>query len=261
MGYVITAHNLVPHYGPDGWGVKRNMRQSYRLADAVICHSKIAADVVASAYQVTPDHIHVVPHGDFSCTLPPPISRAKARAKLDIRSDEKIILMFGAQAPYKGMEEVVEYWRTIALGGFTLCLAGAPHCDAYGHELSRLIGDAPGIRWENCYLDEVELACWLDACDAVLFNYRAILTSGAACLARSRGCPILIPRRLNTIDLGSPSSGILRFNAIGDKEFLSALDSLPSREAIGDETTAYRTECSWDRVGRLTREVYANLVP
>lgn len=258
-GYVITAHNLLPHYDPNSLGVARNMGQAYRLADAVICHSTPAATVVSDTYRVSPEKLHVIPHGDLSPTLPPSISKLDARKRLHISKEEKIILMFGAQAPYKGIEEVLSGWKQGRPEGFTLCLAGAPHCEAYGHKLKQLIGNTPNIRWENRYLDDTELACWLDACDATLFNYRAILTSGGACLARSRGCPILLPKRLDTIDLGAESDGILFFDEISDSSFDSALMSIPPRQTIMDQAAKYRSECSWERVAELTRKVYEGL--
>ena len=61
-----------------------------------------------------------------------------------------------------------------------------------------------------------DLREWLSAADAVLFNYRAIFTSGAACLARSYGVPMLMPRRLQTVELDEPSPLVFRFDLDGD---------------------------------------------
>ncbi len=58
----------------------------------------------------------------------------------------------------------------------------------------------------------------------MLFHYRAIFTSGAACLARSLGIPILIPRRLDTVDLAEPHPLVFRFDAL-ETDFRPALEA------------------------------------
>jgi hypothetical protein len=89
----------------------------------------------------------------------------------------------------------------------------------------------------------------------VLFHYRAIFTSGAACLARSLGIPILIPRRLETIDLGEPHRLVFRFEGL-ETDFgtalAAALDAGPEWGAAGE----WRQATAWGRIAEETARVY-----
>jgi hypothetical protein len=87
----------------------------------------------------------------------------------------------------------------------------------------------------------------------VLFNYRAIFTSGAACLARSYGVPILMPSRLGTVELGEPNRLVFRFSEGDLREKLEqALQTKPDYEAAAP----WRDATAWPRVAAATAEVY-----
>ena len=72
----------------------------------------------------------------------------------------------------------------------------------------------------------------LRAADCVIINYRELLTSGAASLARSFGVPLLIPARLNTVNLGEPVPRVFLFQS--PAEFA---ELLPKAFAAGAPTT------------------------
>ena len=164
------------------------------------------------------EKLHVIPHGDLSASLPPLPSRAEARAALGIPEAERVCLMFGTVEPYKGIEPVVDWWRS---GGpeATLAIAGKPFSPEYGAALTARAQGAANIRFELAWQPDEALERWLAAADCVLFHYRAIFTSGAACLARSLGIPILIPRRLDTVDLAEPHRLVFRFDGIWRRIF------------------------------------------
>lgn len=95
--------------------------------------------------------------------------------------------------------------------------------------------------------------------DCVLFNYKAIFTSGAACLSRSFGVPLLIPKRLRTVDLDEPSPLVFRFEDLGTdftRMLREAARTLPDYAGAG----AYREKCSWSRVARRTAEIYRDIL-
>ncbi len=104
------------------------------------------------------------------------------------------------------------------------------------------------------WLADADLREWLSAADAVLFNYRAIFTSGAACLARSYGVPILMPRRLQTVELGEPSPPVFRFDLAGDlrEKLEQALQTKPDYDAAAP----WREATAWPRIAAATAEVY-----
>lgn len=113
-----------------------------------------------------------------------------------------------------------------------------------------------GVKLRLGWLDEQTLACWLSSANAVLFNYRAILVSGAATLARSRGVPILLPARLTTVDLDEPHPLVFRFQGFQEDfqyQLASAL-KIGSNPALAKE---WQRAHAWPHLARLTCNVYA----
>ena len=105
-------------------------------------------------------------------------------------------------------------------------------------------------------VDDQELVEWLAAADCTLFNYTSILTSGSACLARSLGVPVVLPGRLDTIDLGEPHPHVFRFHDGSDfGEVVAEALEAPRDRALADE---WRLQTSWENVAAKTNEIYAS---
>ena len=92
----------------------------------------------------------------------------------------------------------------------------------------------------------------LVAVDAAVFNYRAILTSGAGCLARAFGLPILFPALLDAVDLGEPHPSVFRYHELlGD--FPSLLEAALSLGLRHNEAADYRERSRWSAWPRSRR--------
>ena len=253
----VTAHNLHAHNRADEPFAFHNTRAAFRRARIVFAHSEAAAVLIAATYGVREERIAVIPHGDLSVAMPPPVPRDEARARLAL-GDEKIVLMFGAVEPYKGIEDTLAHWRA-ASPDATLVVCGKPFTPAYGESIASAAHGIPRVVLRLARLSDSELADWLSAADAVLFNYRTIFTSGAASLARSWGIPLLLPAHLRTVDLAEPSPRVFRFGGFGANfagQLRCALETPPDFSAAAP----WRAETSWPEVARLTAEGYARVV-
>lgn len=253
-----TAHNLLPHSRHTRLfqlSAKVNVRYVVRRAGIIFAHSAAAKSRLVAELGAQESKVRVIPHGDLSGTLGTPIPRNEAIRALDIGS-APFALMFGAVDQYKSYEEIIRWWKQ-SNQPLRLAIAGKPRTPAYGQHLLELIGGAPNIIPAFEWLSEEQLRLWLSAASLVIFNYREILTSGAACLARSYGIPIVLPKRLTSVDLGESSPYVVRFSTpetdLGQQLEL-ALGLKPDFEAAAD----WREACSWDRVARLTAEAYAD---
>ncbi|MCE9612276.1 MAG: glycosyltransferase family 4 protein [Chthoniobacter sp.] len=254
---VVTAHNLEPHNRAGEFCGARNARVPFTRAQAVIAHSAPARDVLIGHHRLASEKIHVIPHGDLSPPLGEPLPRAEAARQLGL-PDGPVCLMFGTVEPYKGIEEVLAHWQA-AQPAATLIVVGNPCDPDYAARLSALAGGLAGVRLHLGWLSDEQLRVWLSAADTVLFNYRQIFTSGAASLARSWGVPILIPRRLNTVDLAEPSPWVQRFETFATdfpSALAAALGTAPSFTAAAE----WRAATAWSRVARATAEVYARVL-
>jgi glycosyltransferase involved in cell wall biosynthesis len=249
---VLTAHNLFPHDMDIRGAAGKAISAVHRLASAVIAHSEEARRLVAATHGVDLNRVFVIPHGDLSPHLGRIPDRDTARQQLSL-PDKPVCLIFGRVEPYKGIDEVVDFWNA-ARPDAELWIVGNDNGDGYVAGLLHRIGSNPSIRTLFRHIPDKDLAVWLRAVDCVVFNYRKLLTSGAASLARSYGVPLLIPSRLNTVDLGEPDPRVFRFQTLADFAEL-----LPKAFATGADYAAaegWRRSCSWDVIAEKTRKVY-----
>ncbi len=254
---VMTAHNLLPHGQADHSPVRALMQFTYRKADAVIAHGPNSAAALIDTYKVKRSKIHEIPHGDLAAPLPPPIPTEQAKTTLGLETSNKLCLMFGAVTAYKGIDEVVAYWQQ-ANPTTTLAVVGKPRPESYGQSLAALI-DSKDVVFKRQWLTSRQFALWLSAADCAIFNYQRIFVSGAACLARSWGLPILVPERLNTLDIGEPDPHVLRFDSL-DGNFTHQLKAACELGRDYPAATSWREATSWNHVAEKTAAVYRSLL-
>jgi glycosyltransferase involved in cell wall biosynthesis len=253
---VVTAHNLKTH-GIESL-IDPLIKFTYHRAHTVIAHSGEAKKFIAMAANLPPDRIRVIPHGDLLEALPGLPPQAESRAKLGLRSDHKYALMFGRIEPYKGIDEVVEYWKSVRPATH-LIIAGDSSNQEYVTELkNRIIMPLNNVTLMPKELTDLELSELLSAVDCALFNYSSILTSGSAVLARSAGIPVLLPERLSTIDLGEPSSLVFRFRQL-DQEFAQLLRRAVNTSGNFDEVNAWRQTTRWSAIAEQTSGIYQEI--
>jgi glycosyltransferase involved in cell wall biosynthesis len=193
----------------------------------------------------------------LSVALGPPFAASKARHELGLGRG-KIALMFGVIEPYKGLEEVIDWWRRTR-PDVQLAIVGRPHTTHYGAEVLSRVDHDKNIITDFDWLSDERLRLWLSAADVTLFNYRQIFTSGAASLARSFGVPILLPQRLVTVELGEPTPYVLRFEHFSinfAEQLASAIEIKPDFAAAA----SWREACNWDKVACLTAAAYRRAV-
>lgn len=254
LPYVATAHNLYPHNRSDSAQVRRNASHFYRNAARIITHAPKTAMILASEFGVDPAKCAFVPHGDIAQTLRPLSGQLQAQAELGWDRG-RMVLMFGAVEPYKGLEEVIDFWNHYQPDA-GLVIAGRPVREDYAEEIRSRAARNPRISCQLEWLPEGELAKWLAACDVAIFNYQKILVSGAALMARQLGIPILLPERLETIELGEPTPGVFRFCEL-DEKFLPVLEQalIAGREPEG----SWLANHGWKNVAAKTLEVYQSV--
>ena len=254
---VFTAHNLQPHNRGSVCCSARNANAPFRQACAVIAHSVAARDLILEKHRLPADRVHVVPHGDLSPSLGAPMARVEAARQLEF-GNGPLCLMFGTVEPYKGIEDVLAYWRT-AKPAATLAIVGKPCNAAFRSEIERLAHGIERVHLKLAWLTDEQLGVWLSAADAVILNYREIFTSGAATLARSRGVPIVLPRRLTTVDLAEPSPFVHRFESF-ETDFAAALAAALGTPSDYNSAASWREATAWPRLARATLGIYERVL-
>ncbi len=242
--YVITAHNLWPHRARHsaGWGFA--LGDVYRGARAVIAHSPVAARIVSEQWRVPADRMHVIRHGNLA-------------EGLDVPRDQypggEHALNFGVIAPYKGLEELIAWWRHNR-PPLPLRILGMVNPPDYPARLERIIGGDDIIQFHPGRVSDGELAQAIANARVVVINHTAGLTSGVAALARSMGTSILLPARMAAIDLMEPHPSVFRFQSLsnGFAEQLRAALATPRQSR--DE--AWWRATSWSTVADATLRCY-----
>jgi beta-1,4-mannosyltransferase len=250
---VATAHNFYVHDRKNESFAERNVRCVHENAKVVFAHSDCAKQRLVEWLRVPAEKVRVAPHGDLSVALGPPLSATKARCELGL-GPEKIALMFGTVEPYKGVEEVIAWWCS-AQPDVRLAIVGKPNTAEYGAQILSQIGTDRNVIHYFDWLSNELLRLWLSAADVIVFNYREVFTSGAASLARSFGIPILLPGRLDTVDLGEPTPYVRRFTDFAtdfEQQLALALTVKPDFTAAA----SWREACSWDNVARSVADGY-----
>jgi glycosyltransferase involved in cell wall biosynthesis len=250
---VVTAHNLRAHNRGDERFASRNYGAAFQRARIVVAHSNAAKQRLVQEFRLLPQRIHVIPVGDLSARFGPLLDRRSARAELGL-GDERVCLMFGAIEPYKGIEEVIHFWDSQRPDAI-LIIVGKALDQHYAMSLRQMADGIDNVQLQFGWLSDVDLRKWLGATDCVLFNYHTIFTSGAACLTRSLGIPMVLPQRLDTLDLDEPHSSVVRFESFGI-DFVSKLQEALSHGSDYAAAADWRRATAWPRIAAMTAEAY-----
>jgi glycosyltransferase involved in cell wall biosynthesis len=253
---VTTAHNLIWHNRAGEPLIRRNVASVFERSRIIFAHSDAGAGRLARTFDIPRDRIVVIPHGDLSAHVGPPLPRAEARAMLGL-GGEALALMFGVIEPYKGIEEIAGWWRR-RRPDVRLAVVGRPYLASYGAQIEREMAGLNGVLSLG-WMEDQALRLWLSAADVVVFNYRQIFTSGAACLARSYGVPLLMPDRLDTVFLDEPSPYVERFGDV-ETSFGAALEAALAVPPSFEAAAGWRALTAWDRVAAATSEAYRRIL-
>lgn len=249
---VWTVHNLVSH--EDQSAAESLVRRVLaRHAHRVLVHSHAALARVRDAFGAPAHHMSVVPHGEYRLWYGDPPSPAAARLALGLPAGVRIFLFFGLLRPYKGIEPLIEAWRSLAPANAVLLIAGQPLDDAYLDRLRLAAGPTTAVLFRPGRVADADLPTLLAAADFFVLPLQHILTSGSLLLAQSYSLPVIAPAYPFVQEALGP-----------DARFLyppSAPSGLPEALARALAAEPFRPSHPappWSTVAALTAAVYAN---
>jgi glycosyltransferase involved in cell wall biosynthesis len=240
---VLTMHNVI-----------RRGRSGRRLADrmdAVIVHTRHGAELLGGGA-----HVHVIPHGAFEHLahqaaerpLPPELASVEG----------PVVLCFGVVRPYKGVDVLVEAFRSIARA--ELWVVGRP----LGVSIEAL--DAPpNVRFVPRYVSDAELPAYFRRADLLVLPHRSVDVSGVLFAGLAFGKPMVLS------DVGGfrevvEEHGAGRLVPPGDSQALAAaigelLADPAERERLAERARAAAAgPYSWDSVAQRTLAVYEKVL-
>lgn len=189
-----TVHNEITHDAPYE-AVEIHIAESLvRWSSRVIQLHDRTAHHLERSYTLPADRLVTLRHASYAGLYPVPPDRVTARKVLGIDADVPTVGLIGQIRPYKGVEVFLDAAELASqrLGDLTVLLAGNTAPD-YRAEIEGRIPPGLNLVRHHEFLDDAEMAVWLEASNVLALPYRRILNSGSALLAATFGRPVIIP--------------------------------------------------------------------
>lgn len=272
---VLTVHNVnaAKRDSRDSFFNRLTLRVQYRLSDHLFVHTEKMKHELVEEFGAEGVRVTVVPFGINNAVPNTSLSSEEARQRLGIRDNQKTILFFGNIAPYKGLEYLVMAFRQIVDrdGEYRLVIAGRPkNGERYWAAIHTSIRDdieQGRILLEADYIPDNEAEVYFKAADVLVLPYTHIYQSGVLFLGHSFGLPVLVA------DVGSLKDQIVEgktgfvFRSQDPSDLARTIeryfmsDLFTNLDARREGIRNYAAEQhSWDVVGRITTDVYTELL-
>ena len=273
---VLTAHNVnaATRDSNDTPLNRFTLKVQYRLANHIFVHTRKMKSELLEQFGVRKSAVSVIPYGSNNAVPNTELTPDQAKERLGIRRDERTVLFFGNIAPYKGLEYLIAaFQRLVTRGGdYRLIVAGPPKadCEKYVEDIQQVINRAAAqdrmiLKMEFIPDEEAEL--YFKAADILVLPYTHIFQSGVLFLGYSFGLPAI------AADVGSLKEDIIE----GETGFVfkprDAVDLAKTIELYFSSDLYKRLNTqrqvirdyieerhSWNVVGEMTRDVYAELL-
>lgn len=266
---VATLHTVLPEPTEHQRAILSTL---VSMTDATVVMSRSAADLLASAYGVDAQRVHIIPHGvpDLPLVEPGPV-----KSGLGV-SGRDVILSFGLLGPGKGLELAIEALPAVAAAhpSVLYVILGATHPDlvsregeAYRASLVNLVGRLgmqAHVQFIDRFAGRVELAQWLEAADIFVTPYPnlAQIVSGTLSYAMAAGRAVVSTPYAYATELLDDGRGILV--PAGSADGLAiALNGLLADPVLRAETGRRAWEHSrgmvWSAVGAQYRDLFGQL--
>lgn len=201
---LCTVHNEFPHEEADVEFHRSANARLCELSDLIHVHFPDARGHLEREYGVEPRMIHVMPHPHYGDYYGTRIPKPRARARLAIPEDTRLILSFGNVRKYKGIELAVDAFRQTRNDRLRLLVAGKPEDDGVVAALRSAAETDARLLLRLSRIRDTEVMPLFAAADAFLFPSRRFFTSGSLMLALTYGVPVIaVPRNHASMFLGT----------------------------------------------------------
>lgn len=259
---VWTVHNYLSHDTPfprlELW-VRRILS---KLVNKIILLNKSTQDEIVKQYKTDLNKTCFIPHGHYRDAYEPLIEPIDAKTQLNLPLTGKIYLFLGILKPYKGIEDILEIWKSDCnlSGNHTLVIAGKPSSKVYGSKLTEIVSEIKGAVIYPRFIKDNEINIFFSAADVIILPFKKILNSGSLILAMSYDKPIIAPR-LEVIKEILGKADTLLYHPEDQNGLLAAIKK-SNQINLGELSQQVRNSCNnlnWENIGEKTFHVYWNL--
>jgi len=257
---IWTLHNKYTHECFHVY-VERIIRNFFSSkVDAMVCHCNQAKKEIQSEFGIPQDKIYVIPIGNYIDGYQNEISKENALKDLNLKSEDFIYLSFGAIRPYKGIDKLINCFKTIGKSeNVKLLIIGKPVNDQIKTDIIKSSKAFENIKLQFEYIHDDDVQIYFNASDIVVFSFQKILGSAGILLAMSFGKPIIAPRLGCIIDV-LDEKGAFLYNPRENNGLLMALRNAMENKDKFEEMGQYNLELArlyeWKKIGTETKKVY-----
>ena len=259
---LMTAHYILPPQ-PSRRAV-RSARRVFDAMDAVVAHSEHGAARLRDEVGLAAAKVRVIPHGAFDYLTGLPDEKPLP-AELE-GAEGPVVLSFGLLRPYKGIENLLEAYRRLAVavpGPVELWIVGNPRMDLGP---LRELADAAGgrVRFVTRFVEDAEIPAIFRRADLLVLPYLDAEHSGVLYTGLAFGKPMVLSAVGGFPEVAE--AGAARLVPPGDVPALAAaLEELIGEETARRDLAAAATRAaagpfSWNEAARRTLDLYRELI-
>jgi glycosyltransferase involved in cell wall biosynthesis len=204
----------------------------------------------------------VIPHGHFINYYPNSILKNDAREILKIPYDAKVGLFCGRLNKYKGVDDLIPAFSSIASKNDWLLIAGEPESKSYEKELFNIAASIPRLKIFPYRIRSQDLQIFFNATDFCVYPFKNIFNSGSVIMGGSFAKPIVTQESPILSEIMGKKA-LFAFNK-GEKNLTNVLyeayccGSLEDRGLSGFQRLL--SNYSWDTVGVKFKSLYDSLI-
>jgi glycosyltransferase involved in cell wall biosynthesis len=261
---VFTVHNVLDHgHSPL---FKTASRWLFKLVDHFIVHTEEGRRQMRTHYAIPADRISVISHGSLDFHVKQQVNRANIRQELNIDPRHKVVLLFGAIRPYKGIETAIDAFSRVLLEApdSVLIIAGKlwQKWDPYQQLIDKYGITKEVLTFLN-YIPSNEVFRYFEAADLVILPYlRFSSQSGVGGTAVSFRKPMIVTSAGGLPDLVKNTEYIV---PPGNPDLLARkmIDCLsdPRRlAAMAADAQRVAADISWPVIAQKTLAIYERML-
>jgi len=242
------------HRGLTGQTLKRFLRMTDRLADAVVVNCQ-----AMKQYMVDEEH---VPQNKVQlCYNALDIDRYRRRKTDGTFAGRLVIGSICALRPEKGLDVLVQAFATVRDLGVKLLLVGSGPEEAHLRTLSASLGIAADCHFEAATTDVVQ---WLSQIDIFVLPSRSEALSNSLMEAMACGCCPIASRVGGNPELVEDGRNGLLFEADNVPELAARLRELlmdeSRRKALASASVAKMSQFTCERAGQTMQAIYESIL-
>lgn len=231
---IWTVHNLQPHNNYHPRLYKFVMKIFTSFLESIIVMSEESKKLIYEQYPALINKkYHLIYHGLYD-NYENTVSKEKARKKLGIDIDKKVLLFFGRIDEYKNIPILIDEFSKIENENFVLIIAGKIENKELQEEIKSKLNCRRIITFFN-FIQDSDVQYFFNASDLIVLPFKNILNSGSAMLALSFKKPLLCPNKGSLVELANifGDKTIITYEKFNSKVIEEALAvSLPPQEVI-----------------------------